>query len=152
MKPPPGVRLAFWSGIVLSVALAAAFLLTAAGLLPYKIAGETVTRAAWWRISPVLPLVSATAAAIAFGIRRRRPWARVLVVLVWPLLALAAVRSYRLGDIPRSVLVRALVEPAILTVLCGWYFFRKANVVEYFRGNSGRESGVFSADEGSSHS
>lgn len=152
MKPPPGVRLAFWSGIVLSVALAAAFLLTAAGLLPYKIAGETVTRAAWWRISPVLPLVSATAAAIAFGIRRRRLWARVLVMLVWPMLALAAVRSYRLGDIPRSVLVRALVEPAILTVLCGWYFFRKANVVEYFRGNSGRGSGVFSADEGSSHS
>jgi hypothetical protein len=152
VKPPAGVRLAFWSGIVLSVALAAAFLLTAAGLLPYKIAGETVTRAAWWRISPVLPLVSATAAAIAFGVRRRRSWARVLVMLVWPMLALAAVRSYRLEDIPRSVLVRALVEPAILTVLCGWYFFRKTNVVEYFRGNSGRGSGVFSADEGSSHS
>jgi hypothetical protein len=152
VKPPAGVRLAFWSGIVLSVALAAAFLLTAAGLLPYKIAGETVTRAAWWRISPVLPLVSATAAAIAFGVRRRRSWARVLVMLVWPMLALAAVRSYRLGDIPRSVLVRALVEPAILTVLCGWYFFRKTNVVEYFRGNSGRGSGVFSADEGSSRS
>jgi hypothetical protein len=71
---------------------------------------------------------------------------------VWPTLALAAVRSYRLGDIPRSVLVRALIEPAILTVLCGWYFFRKTNVVEYFRGNSGRGSGVFSADERGSHS
>jgi hypothetical protein len=152
VKPPAGVRLAFWSGIVLSVALAAAFLLTAGGLLPYKIAGETVTRGAWWRISPVLPIVSAMAAAIAFGIRRRRSWARLVVMLVWPTLALAAVRSYRLGDIPRSVLVRALIEPAILTVLCGWYFFRKTNVVEYFRGNSGRGSGVFSADERGSHS
>jgi hypothetical protein len=152
MKPPAGVRLAFWFAILLSVVLATAFLLTAAGLLPYKIAGETVTRAAWWRISPVLPLVSATAAAIAFGIRRRRSWARLLVMLVWPMLALAAVRSYRLGDIPRSVLVRALVEPAILTVLCGWYFFRKTNVVEYFRGNSGHGSGVFSAEERGSRS
>ena len=148
MKTPIALRVGFWFTLILSFGLGAAFVLTAAGLLPYKIAGQTVTREAWWRISPILPVVSACAAAIAFGIRRRRPWTRHLVMLLWPTLALAACVSYRLGDIPESVLVRALAEPAILTVLCGWYLYRKTNVVEYFRGNSRGISGVFSADEG----
>jgi hypothetical protein len=70
-------------------------------------------------------------------------------MLLWPTLAAAAFVSYRRGDIPREVLWRALAEPAILTVLCGWYLYLKPNVVEYFRGNSGGAPGVFPADEGS---
>jgi hypothetical protein len=77
--------------------------------------------------------VSAFAAAVAFGIRKRRRWVRHLVMLLWATLALAAVASGLRGDIPKSVMVRALVEPAVLTVLCGWYFYVKPNVVEYFR-------------------
>jgi peptidoglycan/LPS O-acetylase OafA/YrhL len=149
MTTPVGLRVGFWFALLLSFGLAAAFALTAAGILPYKIAGQTVSREAWWRISPILPIVSADALAIAFGIRRRRPWTRHLVMLLWPTLAVAAFVSYRRGDIPGSVLVRALVEPAVLTVLCGWYFYRKPNVMEYFRGNPRRGSGVFSGDEGS---
>lgn len=149
MTVPIGLRVGFWFALVLSIGLGAAFIFTAAGLLPYKIAGETVSREAWWRISPILPVVSVCAAAIAFGIRRRRPWSRHLVMLLWPTLAVAAFVSYRRGDIPRTVLWRALVEPAILTVLCGWYLYLKPNVVEHFLGNSRPVSGVFSADEGS---
>lgn len=128
------MRVGYWFALMLSFVLAAAFVMTAAGLLPYKIAGQTVTREAWWRVSPVLVVVSACAGAIAFGIRKQLPWSRHLVMLVWPALALAALVSYGCGDIPRSVLVRALVEPAVLTVLCGWYFYVKPNVVAYFRG------------------
>jgi hypothetical protein len=118
---------------MLSVALAGAFVLTAAGLLPYRIAGETVSRDAWWRISPILPVVSAFAAAIAFGIRRRRAWVRHLVMLLWATLGFAALVSGLRGDIPRAVVLRALIEPAILIVLCGWYFYAKPNVVAYLR-------------------
>jgi hypothetical protein len=118
---------------MLSVALAGAFALTAAGFLPYTIAGETVSREAWWRISPILPVVSAFAAAIAFGIRGRRAWVRHLVMLLWTTLALAALASYVRGDIRRSVLVRALIEPGVLIVLCGWYLYVKPSVVAYFR-------------------
>jgi uncharacterized membrane protein YoaK (UPF0700 family) len=128
------MRFGYWFALMLSVALAGAFVLTAAGFLPYAIAGETVSRDAWWRIAPVLPVVSAFAAAIAFGIRKRRRWTRHLVMLLWPALALAALASYAGGDIPRSVLVRAVIEPTVLTLLCGWYFYRKPNVVAYFRG------------------
>jgi hypothetical protein len=51
---PAAMRVGFWFAVVLSVALAAAFFLTAAQVLPYKIAGYTVTREAWWRVSPIL--------------------------------------------------------------------------------------------------
>jgi hypothetical protein len=118
---------------MLSFALGAAFLLTAAGLLPYTIAGQTVSREAWWRISPILPVVSAFAAATAYGIRKRRPWVRRLVLILWATLAAAALVSGLRGDIPRFVVLRALIEPAVLTVLCGWYFYFKPNVVDYFR-------------------
>ena len=149
MKSPVGLRIGFWFGVVLSLGLGAAFVFTAAGLLPYKIAGQTVSRDAWWRISPILPVVSAVAGATAFGIRHRRLWSRPLVMLLWPTLAAAAFVSYRRGDIPLEVLWRALAEPAILTILCGWYLYFKPNVVEYFRGNSRGAAGVFPADEGS---
>ncbi len=127
------MRVGYWFALMLSVALAMAFVLTAAGQLPYKIAGHTVTVSAWWRISPILPIVSAFAAAIAFGLRRRKPWSRHLVILLWVTLAGAALVSGLRGDIPRSVVVRALIEPAVLVVLCSWYFYFKRNVVEYFR-------------------
>ena len=52
----------YWIALMLSFALAAAFLLTAVGFLPYTIAGQIVPRHAWWRISPILPVVSAYAA------------------------------------------------------------------------------------------
>jgi hypothetical protein len=132
-RAPAAMRMGFWFALLLSVVLLVAFALTAAGFLPYRIAGEAVTRAAWWRISPVLPVVSAFAAAVAFGIRRRRRWVRPLVILLWVTIALAAVVSYWRGDLPRHVLVRALIEPAVLIALCGWYFWVKPNVVAYFR-------------------
>jgi hypothetical protein len=131
---PAGLRVGYWFALMLSVALLGAFVLTAAGALPYVIAGHPVSRAAWWRIGPILPVVSAFSAAIAFGIRRARPWARHVVMLLWPTLAAAAFASWRLGDIPDSVLIRALIEPAALTALCGWYLYSKRNVVAYFRG------------------
>ena len=130
---PAAMRVGYWFALMLSVVLLGAFLLTAAGFLPYRIAGETVSREGWWRISPILPLVSAFAAAIAFGIRRRRPWVRHLVLVLWATLALAAVTSYARGDISRTVVVRALIEPAVLILLCGWYFYAKPKVVAYFR-------------------
>jgi hypothetical protein len=133
MTMPAAMRVGFWFALILSFSLGLAFALTAAGLLPYRIAGHAVSREAWWRISPVLPLVSAFAGAIAVGIRRRRRWTRYLVVLLWVTIALATVASYSVGDLPRSVLFRALIEPAILTALCGWYFWGKPNVVAYFR-------------------
>jgi hypothetical protein len=142
MTTPAAMRVGFWFALMLSVALAGAFALTAAGFLPYRIAGETVSRAAWWRIAPVLPVVSALAAAAAFGIRRRRRWVRHLVILLWVTLAAAAVISGVRGDIPRSVVIRALIEPALLTVLCGWYFYFKPNVVDYFRALKPRGAGA----------
>ena len=54
-------------------------------------------------------------------------------MLLWATLALAGLASGVRGDIPRSVMVRALAEPAVLFLLCDWYFYAKANVVEYFR-------------------
>lgn len=134
--PPAAMRVGSWFAIVLAVALAAAFFLTAAEVLPYKIAGYTVSREAWWHVSPVLLLVSALAAAIAFAIRTARPWSRHAVILLWASIAIAALVSGLSGDIPRAVLRRALAEPAALTLLCGWYFYGKPNVVEYFRGIS----------------
>lgn len=127
------MRVGYWFALMLSFALAMAFALTAAGLLPYRIAGQTVTRQAWWRIAPILTVVSAFAAAIAFGIRKRRTWTRHVVMLLWVTLGLAALASGLRGDIPPSVVARALIEPAVLLVLCAWYFYGKRNVVEYFR-------------------
>jgi uncharacterized membrane protein YhaH (DUF805 family) len=148
VKPPVALRVGFWVAIVISVALTAVFVLTAASVLPPIIAGAPVSRAAWWRISPILLLAAMLAAAIAFGIRRRRPWSRHLVLALWVLIAVGALTAGLSGDIPRQVLWRALAEPAILIVLCGWYLYGKTNVVEYFRGNPRGASGVFSADEG----
>lgn len=133
MHPPAAMRVGSWFAIVLAIVLAAAFFLTAAGVLPYKIAGYTVSRGAWWRVSPVFLVVSALAAAIAFAIRTARAWSRHLVLLLWVSIAVAALVSGLSGDIPRAVLWRALAEPAALTLLCGWYFYAKPNVVEYFR-------------------
>ena len=127
------MRVGYWFALMLSVALAVAFGLTVAGVLPYTIAGHLVSREAWWRVSPVLVVVSALAATIAFGIRRRQTWTRHVVMLLWFALAIATIASGLSGDIPRDVLLRGLVEPAVLTVLCGWYFYAKPNVVEYFR-------------------
>jgi hypothetical protein len=130
---PAAMRLIYWFALMLSAVLGAAFVLTAAGVLAPTIAGQAVTREAWWRVGPILLVVSAFAAAIAWGIRRSRPWSRHLVMVVWLTLAGAAFGSWRRGDIPTSVLARALVEPAVLILLCGWYFYGKRNVVEYFR-------------------
>ncbi|HMA16951.1 MAG TPA: hypothetical protein VKS03_00795 [Thermoanaerobaculia bacterium] len=136
---PAAMRVGFWFALMLSFALAVAFALTAAGLLPYRIAGYAVSREAWWRISPILPVVSILAAAIAVGIRGRLSWSRHVVMLVWVVLAAAAVASGARGDIPRAVVARAVAEPAVLTILCGWYFYVKPNVVEYFRVIRARE-------------
>jgi uncharacterized membrane protein YhaH (DUF805 family) len=149
VKTPIALRVGFWVAIMISFALTAVFFLTAAGVLPPIIAGERVSRAAWWRVSPIFLVVAVLAAASAFGIRRRRPWSRLLVLAVWVSIAIGALTAGLSGDIPPNVLWRALAEPVILTVLCGWYLYGKANVVEYFRRNPGGESGVLSGDEGS---
>ncbi len=130
---PAAMRVGYWFALMLSVALAGAFALTAAGLLPYRIAGQTVSREAWWRVAAILPVVSAFAAAIAWGIRGRRSWTRHFVMVLWAAIAFAALSSGLRGDIPRSVVIRALIEPAVLLLLCGWYFYLKPNVVTYFR-------------------
>lgn len=127
------MRAGSWFAIVLAVALAAAFFLTAAEALPYRIAGYTVSREAWWRVSPVLLVVSVLAAAIAFAIRTERSWSRHAVLLLWAAIAAGALVAGLSGDIPPAVLRRALAEPVALTILCGWYFYVKPNVVEYFR-------------------
>jgi hypothetical protein len=136
---PAAMRVGYWFALMLATVLAAAFVLTAVGVLPYRIAGHAVTREAWWRIGPILPVVSAFAAAIALATRGARPWSRHLVMVLWPTLAAAAFVSWRRGDIPSGVLVRALVEPAVLTAVCGWYFYAKPNVVEYFRAIARRQ-------------
>ena len=148
MKTPFTLRVGFWVAIVISFALTAVFFLTAASVLPPVIAGERVSRAAWWRVSPILLVAAVLAAAIAFGIRRRMPWSRHLVLALWVSIAIGALTAGLSGDIPPHVLSRALAEPAILTVLCGWYLYGKANVVEYFRGNRRGGAGVIAGDEG----
>ena len=130
---PVGMQVGFWFAMMLSIALAVAFALPAAGLLPYTIAGHPVSRDAWWRVSPLLLVVSGLAASIAWGIRNRRAWSRHLVMAVWTTIAIGTLASGVRRDLPRAVLVRALVQPALLAALTGWYFYRKRNVVEYFR-------------------
>jgi hypothetical protein len=147
VKAPIALRVGFWVAVVISFALTSVFLLTAASVLPPIIAGERVSSDAWWRVSPIFLVVAVLAASSAIGIRRRRPWSRHVVLAVWVSIAIGALMAGLSGDIPPHVLWRALAEPVILTILCGWYLYRKPNVVEYFRGNSRAVSGVFPGDK-----
>jgi hypothetical protein len=139
---PAGVKMIRWAATLLAPASAGP---VAAGALDpwpgrwgYSIGGLPVSREAWLATAaPIFLLAAGWMAALAVGLWRRRRWARFMAPGLFLSVAAAAALAGLAGKLPPSLISRALLETAVMTVLSVWYFFRKPTVVRYFASRSG---------------
>jgi hypothetical protein len=76
-------------------------------------------------------VIGAMLIASAFGLRRRRSWARGLAVAVWLVLGLVSITALLL-DLRRPEPSGVDFSWVIGLAISLWYFYRKRNVVNYF--------------------
>lgn len=101
---------------------------------PFEFNGEPVSRASYLRHLPPVALGLGALAtyfgAVAFGIWRERAWVRPAVLAFWLGISALLVGQGIAGVMNVAV---ALIWPAIYLGFVGWYFYRKPNVVDYYR-------------------
>lgn len=126
----------FGAAFAIVYALGASLLLIggAAGWLPYSIDGRPVTREQWITLAaPLFAISILLMACIAYAILRARRWSRPMVMAHWAaVFAYASVLLSR-GSVERALALRAMAEAAVLGAVAAWYFYRKPNVVQYFK-------------------
>jgi hypothetical protein len=105
-----------------------------AGVFPYLMDAQDVTREQW--LAAAAPLFAVTIvlmAVIAYGLQRRRAWSRHAVVAHWAVVfAWGAVLWIRDAVAP-GLALRVMAEAGSAGLIAAWYFYRKRNVVAYFR-------------------
>lgn len=118
--------------VLLSVAL---------GSGPYTVNGAPASKEAFMKVmAPFLPIVL-TAAVLAYALLRERRWGRPLFLGFYLLIGVAAVAMQYLvrdvvpieAELTAADLVSGLIMIAGFVGFFGWYFYRKSNVVEYYR-------------------
>lgn len=107
----------------------------------YSIGGQPVPREEWLALAgPLLAITAVLMAAIAIGIFRARPWSRHVVMLHWLVVTGYGLILWVLRAVDPFIAMRAVGQGVILGAFAAWYFYRKPNVVAYFRSLAGQET------------
>src|SRR5713101_152315 len=101
---------------------------------PSIMGGERVTRAEWLHIAaPLVAVIGALMALIAYGFVARKPWSRHLVIAMFILIIIYATILGALNLIHHAIMWRAMVNGMVFGCVSVWYFYFKPNVAAYFR-------------------
>ena len=105
-----------------------------AGKTPYIIDGREVSREDWLQLAvPLFAVTIVLMAVIAYALLRERAWSRHAVMLHWGAVGGYGLLLLFLGAVERALAARVVAEAAVAGVFSAWYFYRKRNVVAYFR-------------------
>lgn len=108
--------------------------LVLAGWLLLLVGAALLHRTAWLTIAgPVMLVAAGWAAALAFGLFRGRQWARHCAPALFGSVALLAGVAGASGLVPPALAWRALAETGVFGLAAAWFFYRKREVVAYFR-------------------
>lgn len=130
---------------VFVVVFIALFVRASFGIGPHRIGGRPVTPEEWLRLAgPLLVAACALMGAIAYSFKTGKPWARHLVMAHWAVVGFYALGLGVAGQLPRGLTIRVVAQAIVFGAVAWWYFYRKPNVVRYFRalaerGGEGRE-------------
>jgi hypothetical protein len=139
MKQTFAIRILAWFAGLSSAAMYLSILLAILGVGPTIMGGERVTRSEWLHIAaPLVAVIGVLMALISFGLARRKPWSRHLVITIFALIFVYASALGALNLIHRAVMWRAITNAIASGSVAAWYFYLKPNVVAYFRGLKGR--------------
>lgn len=118
-----------FGGIVVLLLLLAPF-----DLGSYSISGETVSGPEFLRRAGLLfAAFGVTMLAVGLGLWLERAWTRALMMGYWAALILAAATGVMTGSFTGGEAASVIVESLLALALAGWYLYRKANVVAYYR-------------------
>lgn len=105
-----------------------------AGRIPYVIDGWPVSREDWLRLAvPLFTITIVLMAAIAYALVRERPWSRHVVLLHWAAVGCYGLILLGLDAVETAVAVRVAAQGFVAGAFSVWYFYRKRNVVAYFK-------------------
>ncbi len=128
------MQLGGWCALAFAVGSAAVLGLAAVGIGAYGIAGRPVATGEWLRLAgPLFVVCGGLMAGIAYGFRARKRWSRHLAMAFWTAFGLYALAMGVTGRVPSALMWRALIEAVGLGAIAAWYFYRKPEVVDYFR-------------------
>jgi hypothetical protein len=118
-----------------------------AGAFPYVLDAHDVTREQWLQgAAPLFAITIVLMVVIAYGLLGRRVWSRHVVMIHWAaILAYGGFLFWRQMVAPPLAL-RVMAQAALLGVFAAWYFYRKRNVVDYFRALRAAGSAAASTD------
>ncbi len=112
-----------------------------AGAFPYVLDAHDVTREQWLAAAaPLFAITILLMAVIAYGLLRRRAWSRHAVMAHWAAVFAWGVLLWARGTVAPSLALRVMAEAGALGLIAAWYFYRKRNVVAYFRSLAARET------------
>jgi len=96
--------------------------------------GERVSRGEWLHFAaPLVAVIGAMMALIAYGFAARRPWSRHLVITIFILIIIYASILGALNLIHHAIMWRAIINGTVFGCVSAWYFYFKPNVAAYFR-------------------
>lgn len=133
---PLMMKIGMWFAGVFVICTTTLLTLSLFGIGSFTIGGEVVERQVWLRVAiPVLSLTSVLMGIIAYGFHKEKAWSRHIVMLLWASIGFFALFGLAFGidGVPRVLLWRACAESVVFGGMTAWYFYRKKNVVGYFR-------------------
>jgi hypothetical protein len=118
-----------------------------ADALPYVIDGHDVTREQWLQgAAPLFAVTIILMVVIAYGLLGRRVWSRHVVMIHWAAILAYGGFLYLRESIAPALALRVMAQAAALGLFAAWYFYRKPNVVAYFRSLGAADSAAGSTD------
>ena len=130
------IKLGMWFAVIFVIGVTILLTLAVFGIGSFSIGGEAIDRQVWLRVaSPVILWTSILMGIIAYGFYKEEYWSRHIVMLLWASIGFFALSGLVVGVdfVPRVLLWRALAESVVFGGIAAWYFYRKRNVVDYFR-------------------
>jgi len=128
MKRPLGLTILMWFCVIYALGaglgIGAAVFDLGRFVGGYSIGGMRVTREQWLTIAaPLVALIAILMGATAFGLKQGRPWARVVFMTVWPLIAIYGIACAFLGAVPWTLGLRAVIDATVVGVFAAWLLF-----------------------------
>jgi hypothetical protein len=134
MKQPFAIRILTWLAALASAGMFVSILLAILDVGPHLMGGEKVTRSEWLHIAaPLVAVIGCLMVLIAYGLGKRKPWSRHLVMAIFILIIAYACALGALNVLRQTIMWRAIVNASLFGCAAAWYFYFKPNVAAYFR-------------------
>jgi len=134
LKQPFAIGILTWFAALASAGMFLSISLAIYGIGPTIMGGERVPRGEWLHFAaPLVAVIGAVMALIAYGFAVRKPWSRHLVMTMSILISVYAIAVGWMNLIHRAIMWRAIINGTVFGCVSVWYFYFKPNVAAYFR-------------------